>query len=148
MTVSIDFNSIKNSLTSTYRTVAAKTSEWLGRAIEVIQSGTEKALPYLQNKRIAVASLVAVNLILFRLGTVFHAFFNRYAPAYIRKNYWHSITLSWYIGTIAFGVAAFSHYAKLPLSPMVITGITVASISLELVAQDFLKSPKSRRNVI
>jgi hypothetical protein len=149
MPVSIDFNSIKSSLASAYRTVAATTSEWLGRAIVVIQPGTEKALPYLQDKRIAVASVVAVNLILYRVAIVFVDFVSyHFSSKYIRKCYVDTINTSLFIAALAVGVIAFSQYAKLPLSPLVIAGISLTSSCLLLIKQDYYTCNKSNCNHI
>jgi hypothetical protein len=71
MTFNVDMNSIKNSVIAAYHTASAKVSDWAGRSITIIKTHTDKALPYLQDQRIAVASLVAVNLILIQIGDLF-----------------------------------------------------------------------------
>lgn len=133
MTSNIDLNGIKTSLAGAYQRVAAKSSEWFGRLVTVLQSGTEKAIPYLQEPKFAVISLIAVTLLLCSLSNVFSRLWNKCCPAddlREEKITWRTpvnnvgdVIIG--AGTIVAGIIAFTRYTKLPLSLSIIAGISV-----------------------
>ena len=62
--LNIHLTNVKEGLISTYHAVAGKSSEWLGRGVALIKSGIQEVLPHLQDQRVAIVSLVAMNLLL------------------------------------------------------------------------------------
>lgn len=128
--MNIDFNNIKNLIVSGTLTVGNNIVLWGGRGIEIIKSGTIAALPYLKDKRIAVASLIAVNLILLALGELFSGIILYPFPNKTEGQKSIRAIISLVIGltTSISGVVVFSKNANLPLSPMVITGISAATL--------------------
>lgn len=132
MLMSIDFNGIKNTVISAYQTVSQKAVEWAGRGIAVLKSGTQAALPHLQDKRIAIVSLIAVNLILVEVGNLFNQILIRVLPNETenQKAFKQMANLTVGLGTVISGVALFSKYANLPLGWLAVTGISVATVYL------------------
>lgn len=133
----IDLNSIKNGFYTAYHTASAKTSEWTGRAMAIIKSNTETALPYLQDKRIAAASLVAVNLILIQLGDFSGRFVNNRLPQRTegQRAFGQTVELIIGLGTVIGGVYAFSKHTNLPFTPLAITGISVGTLAVRTLLQ-------------
>lgn len=118
----IDLNVVKNSLITTCHTIVAKASEWKGRGIAVIQSGSQKALPYLQDKRIAVVSLVAMSLILIGIADLFSRVSNWLL------NHKESVDALVETGIVIGGCIAFSKWAKMPIHPVAVGGIALATL--------------------
>jgi hypothetical protein len=132
MLMSIDFNEIKNSMVAYYQTASVKITEWTGRLVAVLKSGADTALPYLQDKRIAVLSLIAVNLIMIEVGNLFSKLFVSFLPGQTdgQKAFRKVCCITVGLGVVAAGVTAFAKYAKLPLNGFYITGISVVVIVL------------------
>ena len=144
--MNIDLNGIKSAVISAYRTASAKVGEWSGRGVAVLKSGAEIALPYLQDKRIAVVSLIALNLILVEVGDLFSRLFTCCLRDQTegQKAFGRIFKLSVGLGIVGSGVAAFSKYANIPLGWLAITVISAATILLRAA----LSTPIETRDVI
>jgi hypothetical protein len=129
MTLSIDFNGIKNSILATYHTFSEKTSQWLGRLVGVIKSSSTTALPYLQDKRIAAASLIAVNIILIQLGKFFGFLVEKCFPDRTERQraLRDMVIIPLELGVLIGGVMAFTKYTQLPFNWLVVTAISVVT---------------------
>lgn len=131
MSVNIDTNGIGNSIVAAYNTAYAKVSEWMGRAIVVIKSGIETALPYLQqDKRIAAVSLIVTTLFLGEVVNLLSKLWNKYFPedTALQRAIRDIVDVSAGIAIIGGGVAAFAKYTKIPFSPLAILGISAGTI--------------------
>lgn len=134
LTNSIDFSGIKDAVISAYQVASAKVAEWSGHLVVVIKSKTEFVVPYLQDKRIAVVSLIGANLILIELGNLFSLLFTCCLPAKTdRQEFFRDLVsattgLSIYIP----GIMAFAHFGKLPLNNLSIAGISGATFLLRM----------------
>lgn len=139
--MNIDFNGAKNFIISAYQTASAKVVEWSGRGVAVLKSGTEIALPYLQDKRIAVVSLIAVNLILVEVGNLFGRLLTCWVPNETngQKRFREIVHPIIGIAIQAAGVTAFSKYAKLPLGWLAIAITTVATVLLRAQCSQIVK---------
>lgn len=140
MSLNISLSGIKNSLIAAYQTAAAKASEWMGRIVVVVKSKTETALPYLQDKRIATVSLVAVNLILFEIGKFFVLLRHTRVKG--------GGDLAVIAAVVTVGVTGFVKYTKIPFSPLVIASISaiIFVVRLAIEANSNSKS-KSKRKI-
>lgn len=125
--MSIDFQEIKNGVIAVYSYTAEQVGYWGGKAISVIKSGTEMGLPYLQDKRIAVISLLAVSLLLIEFGHWFNLGLSRFIlknddqAKRDRVTFWTGLAI-W-----AAGVAGFAKVTNLPLPWYATGGIAVGS---------------------
>lgn len=156
MLMNIDFNGIKNAIISAYQTASVKVVEWSGRGVAVLKSGSDMALPYLQDKRIAVASLIGVTLILIEVGDLFGRLLTCCVPNETngQKGFREIVHFIVGAGILGAGVAAFSKHAKLPLGWLAITITTVATVILRAActpikkeapeAADKAESPKAK----
>lgn len=127
MTLNVNLNGVQNTLVTSYHTLSAQLGEWLGRAVSIIKLGSEKAQPHVQDKRIAVVSLIAVNLLLIEVGL----FFSKIAGYFLPDNAFRdSVGVVVGLGTVIGGVAAYKIYLKLPLSTLAVIGISLGTIFL------------------
>ncbi len=131
----IDLNNVKSSLIEAYHTAAAKSSEWTGRSIVIVKSGTEKALPYLQDQRIAAVSLIAVNILCLYIGDLFSRLVTRILPndTNAKEAFAQAVGVVVGVGTWGAGVAAFSKYTKLPFTPLAVAGISIATLFTHVI---------------
>lgn len=146
MTLSIDVNEIKNRAISAYHTAAARISEWTGRMITILKSGAEKSLPYLQDKRIAAISLIAVTMLLILAAEGVSYVVTRPLPkkTEVQVAFRDLLGESAGLATIAGGVYAFSKYAKLPFTPLAIAGISATTfLVVVLCRKEPAEQPKS-----
>jgi hypothetical protein len=151
MTLSIDFNEIKNGAIAAYHTAAARISEWTGRMITILKSGVEKARPYLtpqtlQDKRIAAISLIAVTMLLILAAEAVNYVVTRPLPqnTEVQVAFRDLLGESAGLATIAGGVYAFSKYAKLPFTPLAIAGISATTfLVVVLCKKEPVEKPKS-----
>lgn len=137
MLMNIDFNEIKNSIISAYQTASVKVVEWSGRAVAVLKSGTEVALPYLQDKRIAVASLIGVTLILIEIGIIFGRMLTYCVPKETNRQIYFCDAVETIVGLgiLGTGVAGFSKYANLPLGWPAIAVTTGATLLVRALCE-------------
>jgi hypothetical protein len=133
--MALELNGIKNGLVSGYHTAANQVGKWAGRAISFLKSGGQKALPYLQDKRIAVVSLIAVNLLLVECASLCRRLLLKYVPGNsdLKDQYRFTAIAALMPAVIGGGVAAFAKYTKLPLSPLVIAGITIGTVTARVL---------------
>jgi hypothetical protein len=131
MSVNIDVNGIKNSIVAACNTAYAKASEWMGRAIVVIKSGIDTALPYLQqDKRIAAVALIVTTLALSEIVNLFSLLWNKHFPndSALKRGFRDFVDVTAGIAIIGGGVAAFAKYTKIPFSPLAILGISAGTV--------------------
>lgn len=130
MSVNIDINGIKNNIVAAYNVAYAKASEWLGRAIVVIKSGTEAALPYLQDKRIAAVSLIVTTLFLSEIADVVYRLLDNHFPndTALKRRFRDLAGATIGIAIVGSGVTAFAKYTKIPFSPLAIFGISFTTV--------------------
>jgi hypothetical protein len=135
MTFNIDLNGVKNGLITNYHLAADKTREWWGHGTAIIKSGTEKALPYLQDKRIAAISLITVNLILIKLGDMFGELVKFCLPQRSegQKAFGSVVGIIVNLTTLVGGVAAFAKHGNLPFSQRDIVVISVLTVGAHLL---------------
>jgi hypothetical protein len=126
----IDLNGIKNGVASAYHTAVAKASEWLGRAVVVIKSRTDLALPYLQDQRIAAVSLVAWTLLLCEVVNGLSYGLNKISPDQTptQRAMRDLIDIVGGISILAAGVIGFAKYTKIPFPPLAILGISAGTV--------------------
>lgn len=123
MELKIDLNQIKNDFTNAFGKLKSTVGEWTGRLVTVLKAGSEKATVHLQDKRIAVVSLVALNLILLEIGIKL----SNYVPELFEDDWKNeAVAISCGLSPMIIGTAAFTKYAKLPLHPLVVAGISGA----------------------
>lgn len=132
MLLNIDLNGVKNSFIAAYNTATTKASEWMGHGIVIIKSKTETALPYLQDKRIAAVSLIAVTLLVAEFVNLLAYFWNKHFPndTALKRGVRDFVDVTAGVAMIAGGVAAFAKYTKVPFSPLAILGISAGTIVL------------------
>jgi hypothetical protein len=128
MPLNIDFNHVKNSLISFCQIVSEKSCEWMGRGITLLKSGADASLPYLQDKRLAVISLIGMTIILIQAGELLGRLAAKCTPrSLIDEKNVDTIREIVGIGTVAGGVIAFSKYAALPLDRLTVAIISVTT---------------------
>jgi hypothetical protein len=134
MSLNIDLNAIKNGLEAAYYQVAAVAKKWIGRLVVVIKSGTENALPYLQDKRIAVISLIVTTLLLCEISNVSSRILQRCVPYKkgLQEDILDGVDILVGIAILSIGVAKFAKYTKLPLSPLAIFGVSVGTFIMRV----------------
>ena len=130
MVLNVSFNEFKNEMGVAYQTAVAKVSEWGGRGVVILKSGTEAALPYLQDVRVAVVSLIALNLLLYQVIGGMNDLLSKYCPDHtdLQRGLSDLVAIGGGVGILAGGVIGFSIYTRLPLSSMAIFGISAATI--------------------
>ena len=116
MSGNIDLSRIKNDVVYAYRVVAATVNQWMGRAVSIIKSGLEKATPYMQDKRIAAISLIALTLLLSEFVNLLSYFLHKHFP---NDKDWQCgirdvIDIAGGIAIIAAGVNTFAKHTKIP----------------------------------
>lgn len=128
MLTSINFTE-QTDITTSFGTVRSKVAEWSGRGIAWISATVEQAMPHLQDKRIAVVSLVALNLILIEISELFTRLCTSYMPKETETHMAFQNVFRNGVGLTVqvLGVVAFSRFARLPLSPLAIAGISVVT---------------------
>lgn len=132
MTLNVDFNGIKTVLASAYQASATQANKWIGYSVAIIKSGIETALPYLQDKRIAAVSLIAVNFFLCECANISHYFLHKYFPndTSLKRSIRDGFDVVGGIAIVAVGVTAFARYTKIPFSPLAILGISLGTIAI------------------
>lgn len=130
MSFNIDVNRIKNSLAVAWQVGTAKTSEWMGHMVTLLKSGAEIAMPYLQDKRIAIVSLIAVNLLLVETVNLFDCFWQRHCPndTSSKRLFRDVVDITFGFSVITAGVIAFAKCTKLPLTALAITCISAGTL--------------------
>lgn len=102
-----------------------KTKEWLGRGWTSLQTGE-----FLQNKGVAVVSLIAVTFLLFEIGRYLAEKMSDFVQFHLEINEDDMpaatafVTLS---SCVVGGVALFSKVTHSPLSPLAIAAVTLAT---------------------
>lgn len=126
----IDLNVIIDAAVAGYRHASTKATEWYGRGVTVLKSGMEFAMPYLQDKRIAVVSLVAVNLILIEIGSLVGLALDRLLPIESERQQSVSSAVKFFAGLsiLGAGVYMFAKHTKLPLDLRAIALITTLTV--------------------
>lgn len=130
MSSTINLNGVKDRIGVIYHQAKIIASEWKGRIVSILKSGTEKALPYLQDKRIAVVSLIVLNLFLCEIANLSNCFLKKCLPnqTSFQKSMVDAIDTLTGVVIIFSGVAAFTKYAKLPLAPLTVLAISVMTV--------------------
>ena len=132
MTLNVSLKSIRNDFTLTYNKFASEMSQWAGYTVSIIKSGLESAKPYVQDKRVAVVSLIGVNLLLVGCANLCSSLINRLPQNTVFGECCVDfLDFAMGISIIVGGVAAFSKYAQLPLSIPMITAISLATITVK-----------------
>lgn len=130
MTIQLTMTSVKDSAINAYRLIASRTNEWMGRAIVILKSGRDSVVPYLQDSRIAVVSLVFFTLFAFQLGDKVYDLCESRLPR--KQPIWEAISSLTGISVIVGSIAGFSRVAQLPLSRLAIAGTAIGTIMLRI----------------
>ena len=90
--------------------------EWLGRAVTLIKSGWQNALPYLKDVRIAAVSLFAVNLLFIEISDLFSILLNKILPSRStgQQNFKAVVLPIAGLAVWFGGVGAFCYHAGIP----------------------------------
>ncbi len=141
--MALNITEIKNGLDAAYQIAYHKASNWMGRGVVMWKSGLERGLPYLQDKRIAVISLIAINLIVIQMTIFFEPLLRRVMPQQTdrQKKIYEVVSIISGIGILIASNVGFVNYTKIPLRGEVITGITVATL---LVYAFFIPDSKKK----
>jgi hypothetical protein len=128
--MNVDFTQIKESLAEGYHTAAAKTSEWMGRGIEIFKSGEASVLNALQDKNYAAASVVAVTLLLIEIARILEEKISGVIPqgAAWQNVIRDSVKIAVVASTVGGGVYGFCRYTQLNLDcryVVLISGLTI-----------------------
>jgi hypothetical protein len=118
-----DIDAIKNTIISAYHSSSDIAGKWMGHGISVLKSGKEVLLPYLQDRRIALVSLISVSLILIELGQLFKLVFERILPNSTerQKSFNRYLQKASGCAILIGGTAFFVKHANLPLRWIEIT---------------------------
>lgn len=118
-----------------------KVAELSGRGIAILKSGSDTILPYFQDRRIAIVSLIAINLILIEIAHLFTFHLGSYLPneSKKQKNIKRAFEISLGLSMVALGVVAFVKFTNLSVSWLSVAGITIATL---LIRAQFSKPPE------
>lgn len=104
---------------------------WKGYCVENVKTSNEKVISYLQDKRIAVISLIAINLLLFEAAGYFSNLVSKYANSR-QDNSGMMPQVGTFFGTLAIGVFMVAKFSPLPLNGLAITAISIATLAARL----------------
>lgn len=125
--MSIDFQEIKNGVVAVCSYTAEQVGYWGGKVISVLKSGVQTGLPYFQDKRIAVISLLVASLLSIEVGH----WVNLAASRLFLKNYDQvtrdRVTFWTGLSIFSIGVACFAKGTNLPLPWYATGGIAIGS---------------------
>lgn len=134
--MSLSIENLSVQFKETYHLISNKVSEWTGRAIIVLKSGREAALPYFQDQRVAVVSLVIANLLLLEIAAPFTRYLERKLNGSdeekVLKLGLQAIVIT---GIIGGGIIGFTKFAQLPFSKWTIVGISFATLSVRMAIE-------------
>lgn len=134
--MSLSIENLSVQFKETYHLISNKVSEWTGRTISVLKSGRETALPYFQDKYVAVASLVVANLILIEIAAPLTRYIERKLnesdEEKVLKLGLQAIVIT---GVIGGGVIGFTKFAQLSFSKWAILGISFATLSVRMAIE-------------
>lgn len=132
--MSLNIENLSVQFKETYQLFSNKVGEWAGHAITVLKSGREAAIPYFQDKYLAVVSLAVMNLFLIEIASPVSGFIDRKIAAdsegkKLLKLGLQATAITLIIGG---GVVGFAQATQLPLSKSIITAISLATLSVRL----------------
>jgi hypothetical protein len=102
---------------------------WMGRGIEIVKVGSEKASPYFQNRLVAVISLLSFSILFAKVTMIAEQKALKHPSTKEsngKKMYFlvEALTVGSYMG----GIVAFSKFTHLPLGKLMTTGLAVAGV--------------------
>ncbi len=134
--MSLNIENLSVQFKETYHLISNKVSEWAGRAISVLKSGRESALPYFQDKYVAVASLVVANLILIEITAPLLRYLERKLNGSDEEKMIKlSLQTALIIGVLGGGVIGFTKFAQLPLTKGATLGISFATLAVRMAIE-------------
>lgn len=107
---------------------------WMGRGVEIVKAGSEKASPYFQNRLVAVISLLSFSILFIKVTVIAEKKVLEHPSTKGKKMYFLVEALA--VGSCIGGVVAFSKFTHLPLGKLMTTGLGVAGfVIMALVSE-------------
>lgn len=136
MELKIESNQLGTKGSNAFGQFKSLVGDWMGRLVTVLKAGNEKATVHLQDKRIAVVSLICMNLILFEIGVRISNYLDQFCDSQGIKR--DILMISSRIGPIVIGVTAFSKYTKIPFRLPALVGISAVTVVGRIFISDII----------